>query len=180
MGKNGKIRKNILKQFQGFTDDEILCSLQKAISEYIKLIESRKCAREILVKHNVISYYSSNETIEKRYFGLLECARLRGLSVPSEWYTVEITDEDIISRLLEFAHNERMWIDKHNYLFDLVNTDFDDEAIVSSTEETTNLLPSDREQLRVTELYDEIISKEFGKDAKRKILEKQFSTITWK
>lgn len=175
MGKNGKIRKNILKQFQDFTDDEILCSLQKAMSEYIKLTQSKKCAREILAKYNVISYYSSNETIEKRYFRLLECARLRGLSVPSEWYNVEITDEDIISRLLEFAHNERMWIDKHNYLFD-----FDNDTIVSSTEEPTDLLPSDREQLRVTELYDEIISKEFGKDAKRKILEKQFSTITWK
>lgn len=180
MGKNGKIRKNILKQFKDFSDEELLCLLQKAISEYVKFTESKKCAKEILIKYNVISYYSSNENIEKRYFRLLECAKLRGLSVPSEWYNVDITDEDVISRLLEFAHSERMWIDKHNYLFDLVDINFYTNTIVSSSEETDDFCLSDKEQLRVTDLYDEIIDKEFGSDAKSKLLKKQLSSVPWK
>ena len=93
---------------------------------------------------------------------------------------MEITNEDIIIRLLEFAHNERMWIDKHNYLFDLVDTNFDTDAIISSSEETDDLYPSDREQLRVTALYDEIIDKEFGSDVKNKLLMKQLSVDPWK
>ena len=172
MSKNGKIRKNILKQFKEFSDEELLCLLQKCISEYVKLIESKKYAKEILIKYNVISYYSSIENIEKRYFRLHECAKLRGLFIPSEWYNVEITDEDIINRLLEFAHNERMWIDKHNYLFNLVNTDFDNDVIISSSENIDDLYPSDIEQLKVTVLYNEIIDKEFGSNAKNKLLKK--------
>lgn len=52
MSKSGKIRKNILKQFKDFSDEEILYLLQNAISEYIKLTESKKIAREILIKYN--------------------------------------------------------------------------------------------------------------------------------
>ena len=70
MVKNGKIKKNILTQFKDFSDDEILCLLQKVISEYIKLAffkDNYNIFEELdeYFKHNYFSFYGINLLIAR-------------------------------------------------------------------------------------------------------------------
>ena len=107
MMQRSKIEKNILKQFKKITNEELLRMLRNAIFNVGIIMLSEKEAEKILLKYNrKFNFYKFNQTIKTKYFQLKECARLRGLKVPSEWFNVSITDEDIINRIKEVESEE--------------------------------------------------------------------------
>ena len=139
MGKNGKRKKSLLNKFKDFTDEMLLTSLQSEIREYEVLVKSEQLAIQILSGYGISVYTTLNQIQKQRTEKLLEVAKLRNLTIPEEWHLVEITKEDVISRIKQFKFYEITWIEEHNYLFDLIDPNLelicDSQLVHHSSEE---------------------------------------------
>lgn len=113
MGKKSKWRKGISIAFKDLTDEEILDMTYQVVTEYTKVIKAEKKATEILDKYKV-STYSVNSTEERLKFNytvMLECANIRNLIIPSEWYEVDYSVEKVIDILEHVKFNRLSWFD---------------------------------------------------------------------
>lgn len=153
MGKQGKRRKNLLKKFEDIDDNKILSILKEKITQYIILEQSEKQAIQILKKYGIENEYSLNDDIKKEYFTMIEVANLRNITIPKEWYNIQISEKEVIKRIIEFETDEISWISEHNYLFDSCYED----------NENINEMSSSQKIDEVTSMYEDIILKEFAK-----------------
>lgn len=152
MGKNGKRKKSLLNKFKDFTDEMLLTTLQSGIQEYEVLVKSEQLAIQILNGYGISAYTTLNQIQKQRVEKLLEVAKLRNLTIPEEWHLVEITKEDVISRIKQFKFYEITWIEEHNYLFDLIDPNLE---LIS---DSPSYRPSSEEAIEdVHNKYDRII-----------------------
>jgi len=166
MSKTSKHRKAILHRFEDLTDDELLSVTKNIVIEYTKLIKSEEEANKILLKYNLPKCHSfCKEITEKRYTTLTECVKFRKLTIPQEWFDVNIEEKDIIDRLKEAKSNHLMWIYKHSYLLDGCH---DENLKIQCHDKEYNIKEDtlwklDKKQEEISTLYDEIIKKEIIK-----------------
>lgn len=125
MGKNRKREKSLLNKFKDYTDDRLLTLLKNGIQEYKILVKSEQLAIQILTRYGISVGPTLNQIQKQRVETLLKVAKLRNLTIPEEWHLVEISKDDVISRIEQFKHQEISWIEEHNYLFDLVDTNLE-------------------------------------------------------
>ena len=155
MSKNGKRKKSLLNKFKDFTDEMLLASLQSGIQEYEVLVKSEQLAIQILKGYGISVYTTLNQIQKQRVEKLLEVAKLRNLTIPEEWHLVEISKEDIISRIKQFKLYEITWIEEHNYLFDLIDPNLE---LIS---DSPSYHPSSEEAIEdVHNKYDRIIEEQ--------------------
>lgn len=155
MSKQRKIEKHILEKFKDINNETFLLLLKEEISQYMILKESENKAIDILNKYGIIPPIHLDEIAKKRYLSLIQVATLRNISIPDEYYNIEITDNDVISRINEFKFTEISWIREHNYLVDA----FYEENLPNDEDLSTN---SEEKILQITTLYESIIEKEFN------------------
>ena len=155
MGKNKKRQKNLLNKFADYTDDMILTILKNAIPEYEILVKSEQLAIQILSRYGIDVFTTLNQIQKQRMEKLLEVAKLRNLTVPEEWHLVEISKDDIISRLKQFKLYEISWIEEHNYLFDLVDPNLELNYSLSARKQSSEEAIED-----VHNKYDRIIEEQ--------------------
>lgn len=159
MSKNRNREKSLLNKFKDFTDDTILNLLKSGIPEYEILVKSEQKAIKILVKYGITVYPTLNENQKQRIEKLLEVAKLRKLTIPTEWYLVTIAIDDVIARIEEFKCEEISWIDEHNYLFDAVNPDFETKNLNIINSSSCNY-SSEEAIEKVYRVYDKIIAEQ--------------------
>lgn len=163
MGKNGKRKKNLLKKFEQIDNETLLDFMKQEITTYIKLEKSELIAKKILLKHGINTYGSINEQLKNRFHILHELTNLRNIKIPKSYYQTEISDIDIITRINEFKHEEITWIEKHNYLFDLIDEqNIYPELDIIEMFPDDDILQSDRKISEIISKYEKIIIKEFG------------------
>lgn len=168
MGRHSHYKRSILNKFKDLTDEQLLLAVHESISEYVKLKKSIEVANIILLKYNqsTLYYDYKNSIVTKRYNKLVDCAMFRNLKIPEEWYDVEIEEKDIINKINRQKYEYIDWIDKHNYLFDLIDENSKEETI-NNNEKEEFIWPSDKKKQEISLLYNEIIAKEFGKKDKK-------------
>ena len=168
MGRHSHYRRTILDKFKDLADEQLLLALRESITEFVKLKKSIEVANIILLKYSqtIIYYDYKNSIITKRYNKLVDCAMFRNLEIPEEWYDVEIEEKDIINKINREKYELLNWVDKHNYLFDLIDENSEEE-INNGNENEEFILPSEKKKEEISLLFDGIISKEFGKKDKK-------------
>lgn len=152
MSKNGKRKKSLLNKFKDFTDEMLLTTLQSGIQEYEVLVKSEQLAIQILKEYDISVNPALNQLQKQRVEKLLEVAKLRNLTIPEEWHLVEISKDDIISRIKQFKLYEISWIEEHNYLYDLIDPNLELNSDSSSCHRSSEEAISD-----VHNKYDSII-----------------------
>ena len=173
MGKNGKRRKNILKKFKDIDNETLKEFIKEEMYRYQVLQKSEQLARKILLKYGMNTYGSPNEHLDKRFSILMELAKLRKLNLEKLESNVEVTDIDIITRINEFKFMDIIWIDKHTYLFDLVDETTEEIEEIDELLDD-HMLESDKKIEQINSLYESIIIKEFGIE-----LLEQYEKITY-
>lgn len=149
--------KKLLRKFNELTDDDILNILKEKIPEYIKLIKSEEIAIEILSKYG-IKKQKNNTRIDKiNTLNIIKIAKLRNIEIPRELYDVDINNDDIIARIIEFNAEDHSAEYKKAYLF---------YANFSDNLAKTDLVLKSCEQgiENIDNKYSEIIKAEFGID----------------
>lgn len=131
MSKRRKYEKNLLRQFEHFTDDMLLSILRTSITEYMLLVKSEQQAIDFMKLHGINSFPALNKITKEKTEKLIEVAKLRNVTVPDEFFLVNISTDDVIARIQQFKHEEISWIEKHNYLYDLTDPDYDTNDIMN-------------------------------------------------
>ena len=86
------------------------------------------------------------------------CAKLMNLVIPNEWYDADITNDDIIERIIEFRNDEIKWINENSYVYD--------DCLINGEESEFISLLSDIEIDKIINFYFDIFEKEFGNNRK--------------
>lgn len=157
-----KREKNILREFSHLSEADLMVEIHDAVEKFVILIKSEEQAARILKKYDKKAYFDFNENDKHQYYKLMVCARLRNLSIPSEWYDVDITDDDVIERIKEVMYDDIKWIDENSYLYDSCHVD----DINDFNDTGYGDWPSDIEIDKVRDFYLSIIEETFGNKKK--------------
>jgi len=132
MSKRGKYKKNLLRQFELVSDDMLLSILKTGIAEYMLLVKSEQQAIDFMKMHGINNFPILNKITKDKTEKLIEVAKLRNITIPDEFFLVNISTDDVIARMQQFKYEEMRWIEKHNYLYDLTDPDYDTNDIMNS------------------------------------------------
>lgn len=155
MKKNDKRQLKLLKEFEHLSDEAFITVLEHTVTHYACLLSSEKIAGNILNKYGIYPTFSSNERKKEHARKIIECASLRNVEIPIEWYIITPSEEDVINRILEARHEWIAWIKEHNFLFT------ETHGIYSS-----KLSPSEQRN-EINKKFKEILNKEFSKPYKK-------------
>ena len=147
-------KENILREFCYLSIDELRLEIHDAIEKFVVLTKSEEEATRILEKYGKQAYFDFNDWKKTRYYKLMEVSKLKNLVIPNEWYDVDITNDDIIERIIEFRNDEIKLIDEYSYIYDGC---FIDEIQVSEELRDFTYLPSDLEIDKLCDFYRGII-----------------------
>jgi len=150
---------SILREFCHLSESDLMMELHDEVREFTILTKSEEEASFILQKYNKNEYFDFNDWKKVRYYKLMEVAKLKNLVIPNEWYDVDITDKDVIKRIIEYRNDEIKLIDYNSYFYD--GRFVDDENLTDFT-----YLPSDLEIDKLCEFYRDIIEETFGNEKK--------------
>ena len=154
MGKREKFKKDILKTFEDFTEEELLTLIYDVVNVYTKVTKAEKRASEILEKYGFITYLGDkNKTIKRNYLIMLECANIRNLVIPRAWYEVEPSKEDIIEIIQYIRYQITSKIEEDDYSFG----DYYEDS-----EESTFKKPSEKQIEKINLFFERILSEEFN------------------
>jgi len=150
-----KRKQTLLKEFEHLSDNAFITVLEHSVNHYITLLSSETIASKILSKYGIYPTFKSNEKNKEQARKIIECASYRYIKIPTEWYIVTPTEEEIINRILEAKHEWILWIRQHKYLFD------GNYGIYSSK------LSSEEQTKLIIKKFDEILNIEFSKPTKK-------------
>ena len=156
---------NILREFCHLSIDELRLEIHDAIEKFVVLTNLEEEATRILEKYGKQAYFDFNDWKKIRYYKLMEVAKLKNLVIPNEWYDVDITDDDVIKRIIEYRNDEIKLIDEYSYIYDGC---FIDEIQVSEELRDFTYLPSDLEIDKLCDFYRGIIEETF--DNRKKLV----------
>lgn len=131
--KKEKDEKNLLKQFEYFSNEMLLNLIKRNFPKYILLVKSEQKAIDFMKSRGINSFPILNKIIKERTEKLVEIAKQRSITIPDELYLVEISTDDIIARIQQFKQEEIHWIKKHSYFYDLTDSDYDTNDIMNLT-----------------------------------------------
>jgi len=132
MSKRRKYEKNLLRQFELVSDDMLLSILKTSIDEYMLLVKSEQQAIDFMKMHGINNFPILNKITKEKTEKLIEVAKSRNIIIPDEFFLVNISTDDVIARMQQFKYEEMRWIEKHNYLYDLTDPDYDTNDIMNS------------------------------------------------
>ena len=158
-------KENILREFCHLSIDELRLEIHDAIEKFVVLTKSEEEATRILEKYGKQVYFDFNDWKKTRYYKLMEVAKLKNLVIPNECYDVDITDDDVIKRIIEYRNDEIKLIDEYSYIYDGC---FIDEIQVSEELRDFTYLPSDLEIDKLCDFYRGIIEETF--DNRKKLV----------
>ena len=156
---------NILREFCHLSIEDLMYEIHDAIEKFVVLTKSEEEATRILEKYGKQAYFDFNDWKKIRYYKLMEVAKLKNLVIPNEWYDVDITDDDVIKRIIEYRNDEIKLIDEYSYIYDGC---FIDEFQVSEELRDFTYLPSDLEIDKLCDFYRGIIEETF--DNRKKLV----------
>ena len=145
---------NILREFRHLSEADLMIEIHDVITKYAILTKSEKEAIKILERHGKKACFDFNDWKKVKYYKLMACAKLMNLVIPNEWYDVDITNDDIIERIIEFRNAEIKWVNENSYVYD--------GCLINDEESEVIPLPSDIEIDKIINFYFDIIEKEFG------------------
>lgn len=131
MSKRRKYEKNLLKQFELISDDMLLNILKTSIAEYMLLVKSEQQAIDFMKNHGINNFPILNKITKEKAEKLIAVAKLRNITIPEEFFLVNISTDNVIDRIQQFKYEEIYWIEKHNYLYDLTDPDYDTNDIMN-------------------------------------------------
>jgi len=152
-------KENILREFCYLSIDELRLEIHDAIEKFVVLTKSEEEATRILEKYGKQAYFDFNDWKKTRYYKLMEVAKLKNLVISNECYDIDITDDDVIKRIIEYRNDEIKLIDEYSYIYDGC---FIDEIQVSEELRDFTYLPSDLEIDKLCDFYRGIIEETFG------------------
>lgn len=158
-------KENILREFCYLSIDELRLEIHDAIEKFVVLTKSEEEATRILEKYGKQAYFDFNDWKKTRYYKLMEVAKLKNLVIPNECYDVDITDDDVIKRIIEYRNDEIKLIDEYSYIYDGC---FIDEIQVSEELRDFTYLSSDLEIDKLCDFYRGIIEETF--DNRKKLV----------
>ena len=158
-------KENILREFCHLSIDELRLEIHDAIEKFVVLTKSEEEATRILEKYGKQAYFHFNDWKKTRYYKLMEVSKLKNLVIPNEWYDVDITDDDVIKRIIEYRNDEIKLIDGYSYIYDGC---FIDEIQVLEELRDFTYLPSDLEIDKLCDFYRGIIEETF--DNRKKLV----------
>lgn len=129
--KRIKYEKNLLRQFELFSDDMLLSILKTSIAEYMLLVKSEQKAIDFMKLHGINNFPILNKITKEKTEKLIEVAKLRNITIPDEFFLVNISTDDVIARIQQFKYEEICWIEEHSYLYDLTDPDYDTNDIMN-------------------------------------------------
>jgi len=150
---------SILREFCHLSESDLMMELHDEVREFTILTKSEEEASFILQKYNKNEYFDFNDWKKVRYYKLMEVAKLKNLVISNECYDIDITDDDVIKRIIEYRNDEIKLIDEYSYIYDGC---FIDEIQVSEELRDFTYLPSDLEIDKLCDFYRGIIEETFG------------------
>ena len=159
---------SVLREFCHLSESDLMMEIHDAVEKFVILTKSEQEALFVLQKYNKNAYFDFNDWKKTKYYKLMSVAKLKNLVIPTEWYNVDITDNDVIVRIKEIMYDDIKWINEYCYLHDY---GFYEDGVLKETENIDGIsefisLPSDIEIDKVITIYNDIIEKEFGNGKK--------------
>ena len=157
---NRSKEESILREFKHLSEADLMIEIRNIIVNYVILTKSEEEASKILEKYDKKTCFDFNNWRKEKYYKLMLCAKLMNLFIPNEWYDVDITNDDIIERIIEFRNDEIKWVNENSYIYD--------GCLINDEESEFISLPSNIEINKIINFYFDIIEKEF--DCKKNLI----------
>ena len=93
-------KEELLNLYKNYSDDEIRDFLISGIEEYKVIEVSERIASNLLNRYGM-NFYMQHENFKNNIKRLMLCARIRGIYIPTENISFDITKDDIIERIRE-------------------------------------------------------------------------------